>query len=357
MQIAKLSLVAGALLTTLGCAAKINNFTVGTVLDRATDRPDIDRLCAVGNSLAIPLMSLTKEKNAPRKALIVAEVSAAMCAELEGQEYALEVALAKANLPSGPGKIGTIKDARVKEARARELAALRFYAAFQYLEQEWGEAGEECPKIKEKDEVAYFLGLYAGLVGTLHDSASGRNIGVPQATLGKVARATECMNNETWWNAPGAFQAAIWATLGGEPEGIDPWQLLEDEAKKGEDSGVRIGWAALAMMSANAGKEELTKHAITEIARALETEADPTWMALDEYSMMIARHESDLIWIAAEGHRTEKFGELPKAEVEETPDEGGGDNPFGEDDEEGNPFGGDDEAGDDGDAAPEEKEK
>jgi len=354
MKVARLALVAGALLSTFGCAAKINNFTVRTVLDRATDRPDIDRVCAVGNSLGIPLMSLTKKTNYPKKALIVAELSAAMCAELEGREYALEVALAKKNLPAGPGKIGSIKDARTKEARARQLAALRYYTAFQYLEEEWGEAGNECPKIKGKDEIAYFFGLFAGLSGTLHDSASGRNIGVPQATLGKVARATECLDNETWWNAPNALQAAIWATLGGEPEGVDPWELLEDQAKKGEKSGVRIGWAALSMMAANAGKDELTEHAIIEMARALETKGDPNWMALDEYSMMIARHESDLIWIAAEGHRTEKFGELPAEEVEVPLDEGGGDNPFGGDDDE-NPFGGDEVEDGDGEPAPEEE--
>ncbi len=361
MKIARLALVAGALLSTLGCAAAINNFTVKKVLDRATDRPDIGRVCAVGDSLGIPLMSLTKKSNLPNKALIVAEVSAGMCAEMQGQEHALEVALAKKNLPPGPGKIGAIKDARVKQARARQLAALRFYTAFQYLEAEWGEAGGECPKIKDKDEVAYFLGLYAGLVGTLHDSASGRNVGVPQATLGKVARATECVDNERWWNAPAAFQAAIWATLGGEPEGVDPWQRLQDQALMGENSGVRISWAALTMMAANAGKDELTATAITEMARAMETKADPNWMALDEYSMMIARHESDLIWIAAEGHRTEKFGELPSEEAEAAPDDGG-ENPFGGDDED--PFGGDDENpfggdedGEGDEPAPEETEK
>ena len=331
--------MAAALLSALGCSAKINGFTVGTVLDRATDRPDIDRVCAVGEALGIPLMSLTSKKHYPKKALIVAEVSAAMCAEMEAREHALDIALAKKNLAAGPGKIGTIKDARVREARARQLAALRYYTAFQYLEEQWGQAGDVCPKLKAKDEIAYFLGLYAGLSGTLHDSASGRNIGVPQDTLGKVARATECLDNERWWNGPGAFQAAIWATLGGEPEGIEPWELIEDQALKGEKSGVRLGWATLALIAANAGKDELTERAITEMARALETKPDPNWAALDEYSMMIVRHESDLLWIAAEGHRTETLGKLPNTEeapssVEE------GDNPFGEDD---NPFGGDED--------------
>jgi hypothetical protein len=339
MKIAKLSVVAFSLLSTLGCASKINSFTVNTVLDRATDRPDIDRVCAVGEALGIPLMSLTSKKHYPKKALIVAEVSAAICAEMEAREHALDIALAKKNLPPGAGKIGTIKDARVRESRARQLAALRYYAAFQYLEEQWGEAGGSCPTIKEKDEVAYFLGLHAGLMGTLHDSASGRQIGVPQGTLGKVARATQCIDNQRWWNGPGAFQAAIWATLGGEPEGIDPWELIEDQARKGEKTGVRIGWATLALIASNAGKEDLTERAITEFARALETKPDANWAALDEYSMMITRHESDLIWIAAEGHRTETFGELPQADVPVSPSEDG-ESPFGDED---NPFGEDDE--------------
>ena len=224
IKIAKLTLLALGLFSTVGCAAKINSFTVGTVLDRATDRPDIDRVCSVGEALGIPLMSLTSKKHYPKKALIIAEVAAAMCAEMEAREHALDIALAKKNLPLGPGKIATIKDARVQEARARQLAALRYYAAFQYLEEQWGEAGEACPTLKERDEIAYFLGLYAGLSGTLHDSASGRHVGVPQGTLGKVARATRCIDNERWWNGPGAFQAAIWATLGGQPPGIEPWE-------------------------------------------------------------------------------------------------------------------------------------
>ena len=282
-------------------------------------------------------MSLTSKKHYPKKALIIAEVAAAMCAEMEAREHALDIALAKKNLPLGPGKIATIKDVRVQEARARQLAALRYYAAFQYLEEQWGEAGEACPTLKERDEIAYFLGLYAGLSGTLHDSASGRHVGVPQGTLGKVARATRCIDNERWWNGPGAFQAAIWATLGGQPPGIEPWELIEDQALKGEKSGVRLGWATLALIASNAGKEELTEHAITELARAMETNPDPNWAALDEYSMMIVRHESDLIWIAAEGHRTEKFGELPGKEDDTSPSDEG-ESPFGQD---GDPFGGD----------------
>ena len=114
LKIAKLGLVAGALFSMFGCAAKINGFTVKTVLDRATDRPDIGRVCAVGDALGIPLMSLTKEKNFPKKALIVAEVSAAMCAEIEGREHALEGELLNV-FPGGGRKGGTI----VNEGLAR----------------------------------------------------------------------------------------------------------------------------------------------------------------------------------------------------------------------------------------------
>ena len=117
---------------------------------------------------------------------------------------------------------------------------------------------------------------------------------------------------------------------GSAPEGVDPWALLAQAAATGDAAGVRVSRALQVFTAANAGSQDLLETAIVAHAQARQTPADPAWVLLDEYALSVSLFESDLLWIAAEGRRTEVFGTLP----------GGsdvGEDPFGSD--EVDPFG------------------
>jgi hypothetical protein len=320
------------LAATTGCAAKIDRFTIDRVVAVGTDVPDTGKVCHLGAALAHPLASLSK--NAPHKALVIAEVVAALCDEHRAYEAELATDRAKANLGAlGAERAAEITDARVMAERAHADAAGRFERSFQHLVAAYGEiGGDECPKIKEKDEIAYLLGLVGGTLALIHDKRGGNQHDIPLDRLLVVARGSECLDDERWWHAPAALRAGAWATIPGSgPEGVDAWQLLDEAAAAGETSGVRVGRAIQALIGGNAGRTEVAEAAIRGHAASLEsTPMLADYALLDRYAFEVSRHESDRIWVAAEGHRTEVFGTLPSDEEEEVavPDLFSGDDPF-----------------------------
>jgi len=320
------------LAATTGCAAKIDRFTIDRVVAVGTDVPDTGKVCHLGAALAHPLASLSKK--APHKALVIAELVSALCEEGEANEAELAMDRAKANLGAlGADRAAEITDARVLSERIHADAAGRYERSFQHLIAAYGEiGGEECPKIKEKDEIAYLLGLVGGTLALIHDKRGGNVHDIPLDRLLVVARGSECLDDERWWHTPAALRAGAWATIPGSgPEGSDAWQLLDEAAAAGETSGVRVGRAIQALIGGNAGRTEVAEAAIKAHAASLEaTEQDTDYALLDAYAYEVTRHESDRIWAQAEGHRTEVFGQLP-SDVEApvaVPDLFSGSDPF-----------------------------
>lgn len=321
------------LAATTGCAAKIDRFTLDRVVAVGTDVPDTGKVCHLGAALAHPLASLSK--NAPHKALVIAELVSALCDEGEANEAELDMDRAKANLGAlGADRAAEITDARVKAERAHAAAAGRYERSFQHLVAAYGEiGGEDCPKIKEKDEIAYLLGLVGGTLALIHDKRGGNTHDIPLDRLLVVARGSECLDDDRWWHTPAALRAGAWATIPGSgPEGSDAWQLLDEAAAAGESSGVRVGRAMQALIAGNAGRSEIVEAAIRAHAASLEaTPQNGDYALLDRYAFEVSLHESDRIWAGAEGHRTETFGALPSDEEAPVavPDLFSGSDPFG----------------------------
>lgn len=317
----------------VGCAKKVDRMTVDKIIPTGMEHRDMDRLCAVGHVLGIPLASLGISKNAG-KAQVLSDVSSALCIEPMVREAQLDGAFARKNL-EGPAKIAAVMDARYREERAHTMAAYRYQRAWNQLEAEYGPVGgEECPKIAEKDELVYLMGLYAGLHGMIHDKAGGGQVGVGMDVLGKVARGTRCLDNERWWHVPASFKSAADATLLNSEDG-DPWVALDAAAGAGEQGGVRLARAVQVMTLANADRGDDLRKALAAHAASMEgTPVDPKWAAMDTYAYEVSRHELDRLWAAESGHRAPKFGELPGGAA--APEETGGTDPFGAD-----PFGGD----------------
>lgn len=320
------ALLALALLS--GCAAKLDRITLDRIVDRGTDHPDVGKVCAMGAALVHPLGSLTA--NEPHKALTVAEGVAAVCAQEEAWEAELDAARAKHNLQVlGDARAAEITDARLRAERANTLAALRFEQSWRQAEAAFGPIGSgECPKVSEKDQFAYLFGLVTGTMALLHDKAGGSRNDIPMDRLSLVARGAKCLDDDRWWQVPSALQAAAWATVPGSgPQGVDPWALLDDAASRGESSGVRVARAIQVLIAGNNGRDEVLTAALTAHAKGLEvTASDAEWALLDAYAREVSLHQSDLLWTAARGHRTETFGALP---VDVTAPAPGGADPFG----------------------------
>jgi len=295
----------------MGCAAKVDRLTVDRVLARGMTVPDVDKACELGASLYHAIGALGATEKPPHVALLIADATGAICQQQLAWEADLTALRA---LKAEPVNIAEVKDARLRAERYHGVAALRFWGAFQHTEAAFGPVGEGC-KVPKKDEVAYAVGLVAGMLALFHDKAGNNSVGVPLDTLPRVARGAECLSDEDWWHLPSALQGAAWATIPGSgPEGTDPWGYLEAAAEAGEQSGVRVARAISVLIASNADQGDYTRAGIESHANSLvEVEAHPQWRWFDSYALAISRHASDGLWTEEKGHRTPSFGQLPQA--------------------------------------------
>lgn len=298
------------------CVKPVDRLTIDRVFARAASQPDLERGCTVGLALGSPVEAVTPSGRPPIRARVVADAAAALCAEDEVREAQLASARLEANLQGiePVAQIALIRDSRIIAQRAHARAAARNLRAWDALQSAWGPVGAgECPRIKPADEVAFLLGLNAGLNALLHDRATGGELDVPLDLLLQVARGSECLDDARWWHAPQAMRAAVWATVpGSAPEGVDPWALLEEAAEKGDARGIRLARALQAVIASNNGRPEIVAHAVRAFARARsEVPANPEYALFDDYAHILIRHESDLVWTRAVGHRTPELGTFP----------------------------------------------
>ncbi len=319
----------------LGCAARIDRFTLDKVVPTAAAVGDTGKVCTMGESLAHPLTSLSSKP--PSKAMVVAEGVAALCLEQRAWEAELDAARIKANFSAlGAPVAAEITDAALRAERAHAGAAARFERSFAQHTAVWGEPGTgTCPEIKTSDEFTYLFGLVTGTLSLIHDRKSGGVHDIPLDRLLVVARASECLDGSSWWYVPEALAAGAYATIpGSAPAGVDPWAELERAASAGQTSGVRVSRAIQVLIGANSGVDDVVTDSVHAFEASLsETPRSEDWALLDAYAHEVALHESDLLWTAHAGHRTESFGVLPADVPAATPV----DDPFAE----GNPFGGD----------------
>jgi hypothetical protein len=295
------------------------------VVDAGTDVADVRKVCTMGEALAHPLASLSR--NRPERALSIAEGTAAVCDEQVAWEAELALERARHNAAAlGEGRVAEVTDAMLRGGRAHAKAAERFERSFQALQAEFGTLGDvagagaggaECPKIKDKDEFAYAFGLVAGTLALLHDRQAGGVNEIPMDRLAVIARASECLDDADWWHLPSALRGSAWATVPGTgPEGTDPWVLLEQAAQAGEASGVRVARAMQVLIASNSGMQDVMVPALRAHAASIEAvPQNEDWALLDAYAYEVSLHQSDLLWTRERGHRTPAFGAVPSDEV------------------------------------------
>jgi len=302
------------LLFTLACHP-VDRYTTGRLIHRAAAVPDVGEACAMGAALSHLLDAQGRPGRPPHQALVVSETTAALCDEALAWDAELEALRLQTHHADGDTLWALeAKDASLVAGRAHAAAAARYFRAWNHLSDAFGPPGAgSCPKLDDREQLVYVLGLFAGLNGLLHDRAAGGVVGIPMDLPPQVARAAACLDDATWWSVPGAYQAAAWATVPGSgPDGVDPWDKLEKQASAGEASGVRLGRALQAMVLANAGRDEETGRVFVAQAAALaKTPSNPDWALLDAYATQVSLYLSDRLWITARGYRTPVFGTLP----------------------------------------------
>ena len=98
------------------CAGKVDSFAVERVIARGARVGDVPKACALGESLVHAIGAVGREDHPARKALVIAEVTAAFCQEDRAREAQLDGARALRNLAT----LGAARSAEVQDARIRE---------------------------------------------------------------------------------------------------------------------------------------------------------------------------------------------------------------------------------------------
>lgn len=266
---------------------------------------DIGMACAMSESNTPLMMSFGRVTDEPDQLGIMMHLSAAGCAESRARERDLEY-----EQHMRKREADAARDARFAAQRHYRVAAERFHAAWKRMNAYYGDVGNGgCPTEwleTETDQFMYLAGLVSGLQAMSTQVKAGVQVGVPNNIGSRVARGTECLDNERWWGTPHAMQAAVWAMLpSAAPEDAQPFKRLEAASRMGEKAGVRLPHVFHAVAALNADDDALVREVIRRHARAIENKpAAEDWVMLDETATQHLRAISDRMWMRATGHRT-----------------------------------------------------
>lgn len=321
--------ILAAALTLGGCAGSLDRYMVKHPIGAALTTPDIDLACRSANGTRPIAASLSSKEHKNYRSMIILDTTAAACAQMAAMEAELEAERAMYAL-QGEAQLVAVKDARAVQRRQSTLAARRQWRAYQRLGRVMGPLGESCPKLRNREEeLVWFIGILGGTMAVLGDSEGGGEVGVPIGVVKEVARAGTCLDDEDWWSVPSALQASVWAMIPGTaPEGVDPFDALEEAANRGETQGMHLARAIQMKVSSVAGRDDRVKEGILAFNEA--TRSPPAEFALlEDYARKMALHEADLLWTRAGGYRAPTLGELPGDGADDSP--GSGADPFADD--------------------------
>ena len=302
-RVIPLIIIAAAMGIVTGCSMQkltgitMSEYSQERVVPYTLQTDDIGMACELGVSMGPFLMSFeTVLDSPPHRSSVLTAQAAGMCSELQTWEAELEGLLAVKE-----SRIGSAKDARIREKRHHYTSAKRFYRAYQEM-MAIPVSEQGCPEAE--DEIYYLLGLTSGLLAVIHDRITGGEAGVPMDIPMAVMRASECLDNETWWGVPSAIRASIWLTVPGAiPDGADAWKTMEEATTLGDNKGVRLAQAFQIQAAATSGNDQKLCEAISGYSKSIQKPAAEQWKLLDRYAYLMIRQELDRLWISEEGHR------------------------------------------------------
>jgi hypothetical protein len=297
-----------------GCPSAVaERFALGPLVDAATDVGDVRKVCTLGAALIHPLAATGPDAWGAR---VIAEGIGASCDEKDAWEADLAAQRARHLWPPGDAQSIAIEDASLVARRAHGHAADRFERSFEALQKRWPASvvadGISCPNdlvsAGSDEQFAWVFGLVTGTLALLHDASAGGVVGVPRNRLAVLARASLCVDDNSWWFTPKAVRGAA-AAIVGDAEG---WSMLASAADAGDRSGVRVARAFQVLMAMNAGRTDIVSDALARHAASLVAHPrNEDWALLDEYAFEVSQQQSDLWWTEVTGHRTPTFGMAP----------------------------------------------
>lgn len=317
-----------------GCSAIRNHMyaTSGSVMQGLSkehttpyllQQKDLGMSCAMSEATTPLMMSFGRVTDEPDQLGVMMNLSAAGCSVERAHEHDLAYHRLMRDRDTDEAR-----DAQYNARRHYREATLRYHRSWQNLNAHYGDIGnQECPSAKletEMDQFMYLSGLIAGLQAMNTQVRASEQLGVPNNIGSRVARASDCLDDERWWGVPGAMKAAVYAMLpSAAPEDAQPFEALEDASRKGEEAGVRLANVFHAVAATNVEDRERVRNVIRRHAEAVDS-TDPAgdWAMIDETATQQIRALSDQLWTRATGHRTPtgrlgSFWDDEKAESED----------------------------------------
>jgi len=262
---------------------------------------DVELTCSMVTSFTPFLLSFSQVTTPPDQLAILFYLMAGNCAEFKAQEQELRYlrAIYSKNAIEA-------QDARITQQRLLALAARRQLTGYGYLTKAFVEPGDKCPELTSENEQLYWLmGLVNGLQAIINDIASAGRVEVPMDIAAKVGRGAACLDNEKWWGAPDAIQAAIWMAIpGNHPKDKNPEQMLTRSLQMGLQQGIRIPQVLATQVYLGLGQVEQVKNIIRNYTGIKETSASKTYKSLNQVSDLQIQAISDRLWTEATGKRT-----------------------------------------------------
>ena len=268
--------------------------------------------CGTGMGQHQLLASFSRVNEAPARVLLNTNLLAGLCSEAQAREAQLRFQRELRN-----GNTAAARDARVESQRLFRRTALRRYAAYRHTVDAFGELGDgHCPSFDSETEKAeYLIGTLTSVQALLSDIQASSSVGVPQDVAARAGRASECMDNEQWWGIPNALQAVVWLSVpGSAPDGVDPWNQLEDAADLGEAAGMPMAAMLYAIAGYGQSDAQREREGIRQVARIYNDGIGPKdYLILGEVAYAQALYLSDRIWTQETGKRTPflALGEFP----------------------------------------------
>jgi len=267
---------------------------------------DTDVMCGMGEGLS----AMTYPMGPNADALIpMLSLASGMCADERSKEEELRYIRAMRK-----NDVEEAQDARTLQKRWLALAAKRQYFGYQAGVRAWGEPGETCPELSDRnDQMSYLMGLLLGVQAFQSDFALGGTL-VPTDTVSKVMSGMSCLESDHFWGLPAAVLSMteiMLANAGDDKAALEVgYAKLKRASAVGERDGVRMVQALQAALYSMQGKEEETKQVIRDhIESKKETPASAQFKLMDEMATRTIKLISDKLWTQATGQRT-PFGKL-----------------------------------------------
>ncbi len=289
---------------------QVFRFSEKNVVPRALAADDLRIDCATALTFTGPVMSLSRLGTNVERMGILTWMGSGLCAEQQAVE--LELAYLRALQQQDPIRA---QDIRTAQKRVNALAAYREYEAWKLFERLYHDpTPEHCPELRsDTDELAFLVGLMAGIQATVNAVQGGTGVAVPRELGPRAVKLSVCVNDEKWWNLPTAMHAALWQAIPiFAPEQMQepPLVTLQRVATRGKRDGVRLGHAVWALIAANAGDHEQVRTVLHDfVDLPPDWKPDPRYRILDVVATEIMLALSDRVWTIQTGHRT-PFGAL-----------------------------------------------